>query len=105
MKIRLMGTVLALALVSSFAPEMQSSVHAAAQEKVWGSLKGTVKEISEKLLVVAPSMDSKASSTFELTSDIKRAGTLEVGGSVTVRYFYEGGKRVVTELSGKAAKK
>src|SRR5262245_15596753 len=98
MKIRLMGTVLALALVSSFSPDTHSSVHASAQENVWVSLKGTVKENGEKLLVVAPSMDSKASSTFELTSDIKRTGTLEVGGSVTVRYFYEGGKRVVTEL-------
>ena len=103
MKTRVVRAVLALAVVAMVAA-LPLSIRAAAQERVWGNLKGTIKSIDDKMLVIAPSMDKKAQSTFELTADAKRTGTLTVGAPVTVRFYLDNGKKVVTELTGKSSK-
>ena len=106
MKIHVVGTLLALAIVATVPAEMRYSVQAATQaERAPAALRGTIKEINETILVITPSMDKRAQSTFELTPDAKRTGTIEVGAPVEVRFYVENGKKVVTELVGKAAKK
>ena len=105
MKRHVIGTVLALAIVATVPADLQYSVRAAAlQERVWANMKGTIKSIDEKLLVIDPLNDGKSQTSFELGPDVKRTGTLATGAPVTVRFYLENGKRVVTEVSGKSAK-
>ena len=105
MKRRLLRAVFAIALVAPSAAAVPVSLRAATQEsRTWANLKGTIKEISDTLLVVTPSMDKKAQSSFELTAEAKRSGTLTVGAPVTIRFYVENGKKVVTEVVGKSSK-
>jgi len=103
MNLRLLRAVFAIALVAPCAAALPVSMRAATQEsRTWANLKGTIKEISDTLLVVTPSMDKKAQSSFVLSPDAKRKGTLEVGAPVTVHFYVENGKKVVTEVVGKS---
>ena len=105
MKRHLIGTVLALAMAATGPAAMRYSIHAATQEeRVWANMKGTIKSIDEKLLVIDPLNNGKSQTSFELGPEVKRTGTLTTGASVTVRFYLENGKRVVTELTGKNAK-
>ena len=105
MKLHLIGTVLALALVATAPADMRYSIRAATQEeRVWANIKGTIKSIDEKLLVIDPLNNGKSQTSFELGPDVRRAGTLTTGAPVTVRFYLENGKRVVTEVTGKNAK-
>ena len=105
MKKYLIGPVLALAMVGIVPADMQYVAQAAGlQERVWANMKGTLKSIDEKLLVIDPLNNGKSQTSFELGPDVKRAGTLTAGAPVTVRFYLENGKRVVTEVTGKSAK-
>ena len=105
MKKHLIGTVLALAMVATVPAGMPYALRAASQqERVWANMKGTIKSIDERLLVIDPLNNGKSQSSFELGPDVKRTGTLAAGAPVTVRFYLENGKRVVTEVTGKSEK-
>jgi hypothetical protein len=105
MKRHLIGTVLALAMVAIVPADMQHSIRAASQqERVWANMKGTIKSIDENLLVIDPLNNGKSQTSFALGPDVKRTGALTTGAPVTVRFYLENGKRVVTEVTGKSAK-
>ena len=104
MTTRLFRFALAISLLAPPALTQGHALYAAAQDRVWANMNGTIKTIDEKLLVIAPSANKKGESTFELTPEVKRSGTLTVGAPVMVRFYLDNGKRVVTEITGKSSK-
>jgi hypothetical protein len=78
---------------------------AAQSAPVTTTLKGVIKKIDDSSIVVSPSTNKNAEVEFDLTSSAKREGALAAGDTVTITYYYENGKRVVTNLAGKAAAK
>ncbi len=69
------------------------------------TMKGVIKTINETSIVVVPATNKKAEVTFDLTSSSKREGALTAGDPVAITYYYENGKRVVTDLAGKSTAK
>ena len=105
MKLHVIGTALALALVATVPADISYALRAAAQEeRVWGGMRGTIKSIDDKVLVMSPSTNNKATATFELSPDVKRTGTLTTGAPISVRFYFDNGKRIVTEVNGKSEK-
>ena len=104
---KLFSGVLVFSLVVSGAGYVGSrAVEARVAQKapVTTTLKGVIKSIDQQAIVLVPAGKSSAEVTFDLTPSVKRNGTIAAGDSVEVVYYYEAGKRVVTELDGKAGK-
>jgi len=94
-----------LAVGAGFAGSVR--VQAAAMQKapVTTTLKGVIKTIDDKSVVIVPASNKKSEVEFDLTSSAKRTGALAAGTSVEVSYYYDSGKRVVTSVSGKETPK
>jgi hypothetical protein len=96
------GTLAGLAQVAVKAAEGTSPARTA---PVTTSVKGVIKSINDTSIVVSASTPKKAEVTFQLTSAVKRTGTLTPGGPVTVTYYFDNGQHVVTSLTGKESDK
>jgi len=64
------------------------------------TLKGTIKTINDTSIVVTT--PEKKDASFQLTSSVKRTGTLATGSQVVVTYYFDNGQHVVTALTGAA---
>jgi hypothetical protein len=65
------------------------------------TLKGTIKTIDDSSIVVTT--PEKKDATFQLTSSVKRTGTLTPGSQVAVTYYFDNGQHVVTAVAGAAS--
>ena len=102
------GMVFAVAMASlAGAAPLGVSVEARAAQSapLTTTMKGVIKTIDDKSIVVVPSSNKKSEVSFDLTSSAKREGVLAAGDAVAITYYYENGKRVVTDLEGKAEAK
>ena len=95
---------LAAVLVAGVAQMASTSVEARALQgsQATTTMKGVIKTISDTSVVIVPATNKKAEVAFDLTSSVKREGALASGDDVAITYYYENGKRVVTEVAGKA---
>jgi hypothetical protein len=106
-KITCGGVVFAIAMATAAGMTMTAAGTAEARTAqtapITTSLKGVIKSIDDKEVVIAPSNNKTGEVEFDLTSSAKREGELAPGDQVTITYYYENGKRVVTDVAGKAA--
>jgi hypothetical protein len=101
------GVVFAVVTTSAVAGFAQSAkpVEGSAPARtapVSTTLKGTIKTINDGSIVVTTL--EKKDATFQLTSSVKRTGTLTPGSAVSVTYYFDNGQHVVTALTGVADK-
>jgi Cu/Ag efflux protein CusF len=98
---------LTMAAMSGVMPAATAVAHAktAQSAPLTTTMKGVIKKIDDASIVVSPSTNKNAEVTFDLTSAAKREGALAAGDAVTITYYYENGKRIVTSVAGKASAK
>jgi hypothetical protein len=81
------------------APQTPSAAkHASRPVAATHAMKGVVKSIDDKTLVLTRSGGSHAEMTFALNASTHRDGTISAGSAVSVRYREEGKTKVATAI-------
>jgi len=90
---------IAAGFVAAWAPPLRATIQD--EKTAVGERKGSLKSIDQTKLVLVPDDNKKVEVTLDLGPDTRRSGTLTPGSPVVVRYYFQHGQRVVTEVVGK----
>ena len=80
------------------------ATHASKPATAAHAMRGVVKSIDEKTLVVTRTGGKHAEMTFALNASTQRAGDIATGTTVSIRYREEGKTNVATAISVESAK-
>ena len=83
---------------------VKAEARAAGQARATATIKGALKTISDEAVVIVPSDNKKAETSFIVSATTTKTGALAAGDQVTVTYYFDAGKRVATAVAGKVAK-
>ena len=100
------GMLVAVPVAGIAATQKASTAkHTATSTAATHSMKGVVKSIDDRALVLTSSGGSHAETSFTLNSSTHREGTIAPGSTVSVRYHDEGTTHVATAIGVEHAKK
>ncbi|MGE0704326.1 MAG: hypothetical protein AB7F99_07835 [Vicinamibacterales bacterium] len=97
--------VVAIALWFAMTPRQQSTPLASLSHGVQADhvMTGVVKSITGTTLVINQSPNNQGDMTFRLNASTHRAGTINVGAPVSIRYRDNGGTHVATAVTARPA--